>query len=400
MLSTLSRNITFGTTYTAIEHCGQGVNTTYHLLCAKFIKGELIPFKQESFETLKDITAHIPKKQHIHLVVNNDQVLAKQVPTHSESLHAVHQAFSSIKIVEFYYQVTTLESEQYVTICRKSYLDELVSTYEKLGYYVTGWSFGAQSIQTILPFLNKEESIVTSSQRIYTSLENRVTIHNEDVAVSQYDLEDITIPSTQLLNLGTLIWAVNPSANTSQNNFTERQKELNSHYKNQRFLQIGLPVALGLLLLIFLGNFLVYNHYFSAVDSLSKLEAVNRIQKDNLQEKEALTAQKQKRFEDVIKSSSSDVSRMADIMLSNMPEEILLTIWEYQPIARKIRQGKPINLTKDQIIITGIAQNNVSLTEWITYMEQLDFVAHVAINELSQEVKSSRFTLSLTLVSS
>ena len=401
MLDTLSRNITYGRTYCAIEHTGTVDNARIWLMHARLRKGEIVPKETVQLDSQEDIQTHIKGQQHAHLIVNNYQVLFKAVSLSGASGDEtlVNLAFPNITLESFYYEIIRQDTQVFVFICRKAYINELIARYEQLKVCITSWSLGVTVTLPLLPFLQQEPPVYSSG---YT-LTHKVGVleHLEQsipsVILPTYTIEDIHIKANHLNALGGIMASVEQESTAILTNATPDQQQHRSLYKQHRFFNLGLPVAIGLLLLIFLVSFLFYNHYYQGVEKLNSIAEANSIQKQRLLKKDSLVSQKQKLFEDVIESASSSSSYFIDQMISVLPESILLDKLSYNPLLRKIREKKPVLFQTGTILVGGNTKNNAAISQWIGELEQLDFVENVSIHNLENPSATTAFELEVKL---
>lgn len=397
MSNTLSRNITYGRTYCAFEHTGSIDDEHILLLKAKQRKGELEPEDVIILENLTQLTQHRIGQQHAHLIINNYQVLFKTIPLSGIATEesVVNTAFPNIDLDAFYYEIIRMPAIAAIFICRKSYIHELIAEYKKHKIFITGWSLGVTTVVHLLPLLKDKTTVFSSHYQLTLENKELVNLQKEiqpPSPLTTYQLEGLETKALHLTILSGVVHAFGHQEATVDTNAINTQKSIRSDYLQHRFFGIGLPLAIGLLLCLFLGNFLLYNHYFQGVDSLSKIAESNSLQKQRLVRKDSIVSQKQKVFEDVIESASSASSYYIDEIIHLMPETILLDKLAYHPVLRKVRKNKPILLEEGILLVAGNATSNDSLSDWITVLEQLDFVDEVAIQKTEKE-----FELELSL---
>ncbi len=403
MIASLSQHITYGATYCAIEHADKADDARIHLLIGKKHKGELNVVRRETLKTIEEAAPHIPKR-HVHLLVNNHHVLHKVIESHREDSieRLVNQAFPNIDLTVFYIQVITARTKAYIYICRKSYIDTLITTYENHNAYITGWSLGESAGIHILPFVKGKTSIQTSTGSIDVEGGQLIAIHplaeNRSSHTLTYDMEGIQIESSYVNALGALIVEYGQIDISASINSAETQEQMRSRFIQHRRFQLGLPISLSILLAIFLANFLCYNYYFKGVAALGEISEANTLQKQRLVKKDSLVKQKQKLFEDVIESASSSASLFVDEIIDEMPEAIRLDQFYYHPLRKKIRNNKPIEIEFNSLLISGITVENNHLSEWISRLEKRVFIEKVSIRNLDQKARYTHFELLLEII--
>lgn len=403
MFDTLSQNIIYGTTYYALEHIGVNQDARINILIAKKRKGELIVVDKRNVSQIENVKEYNKKLKNAHLIINNNQVLQKKIDTIQmpSDVVLVNQAFPNIDLKAFYYQIIRAKTKTYVYICRKEYVDTLIQNYEDQGIFITKWSVGNTSIVSLLP-LFKEESIIQTPQSIIFIDNGEIRsidrIETGSYQNEYYDVEGIKIEGIYINTLGAIVATLGGvSKDIVFTNFEEKEASQQSYFKQHRLFAIGLPVAIGILLLIFLVNFLFYNHYYTKVNYLNEIGGSNVLQKELLIKKDSIVDQKQKLFEDVIASASSSSSYFIDRVIGEMPSTILLDQLQYHPLLKKVRKNKPIIVQENTLIIRGETTVNNDLSEWISTLEEFDFIESVSIGNLEKKGKNTTFSIEILI---
>ena len=399
MIRTLSRNIVFGKTYCSIEHLGALGQEQISFLIAKTKKGELEVEDQGFVNDISELPRHLSTAQHAHLIINNSQVLFKKALKRNATKAAlVHDVFPSINISQFYFEVLENDGDAFAFICRKTYVDELIHKYAELKIYITSWSIGVSSIQPLLPLLYPETTEVHTPSHVLSLAKDSVKDirKNELYAPSIYTVEGIDVSGEDILKLGGVANSFG-GLHLPTSNFEDEQHEQKQNFKQHRYYALGLPLALGILLLIFLVNFLVYNHYYTKTSLLSDVTELSKAKKELLKVKDSIVSQKQKLFEDVIKSASSSASLFVDDIIDTMPDTILLSELAYQPLERKVRAKKALFIDTNTISIQGQTRESESLSYWISELEDLNFIKKASITNLTSKGSLNTFTLELII---
>ena len=218
----------------------------------------------------------------------------------------------------------------------------------------------------------------------------------ENYAPSNYRIQDIQVHSDYLNTLGIILENFGIDTRVTSN-AEDAISEKQQHYTQHRIYALGLPIAIGSLLLIFLVNFFVYNHYFTKVEDLEVLGNTNTLQRKLLLKKDSIVDQKQRLFEDVIASSSSSSSYFIDEIIGLMPNTLLLDRLTYHPLLKKMRKGKPLAILPNSIEIQGSTAINNDLSQWINALEKKEFVKEVSIKDLDKKGRFTNFNLTIVL---
>lgn len=405
MLDMLLKNIIYGRTHYVIEHLGtMDQDLAISLLEVKEHKKELTISDFKTVSSQLEVKELFSKIKWASLLINNNQVVLKQVTITSSSfseLALLNQGFPNIDIDVFYYQIIRSLDTAFIYICRREYVDSLVDAYKEQKIWIRHLHFGFTSLLSVIPLLENAGSIITRSSDIqYVDGQLvQISTRSGDTTTSQaYQIDDFEVLGDQMNAFGAVI-STHKISDQISSNYENQEIAYNSNFKQYRYYELGLPLAIIVLLVIFLTNFLLYNHYYGEVAELDAIGSNNDLRKELLIKKDSVVARKQKLFEDVIESSSSSSSYYIDLLLVAMPETIRLERLQYQPILKQVRKGKPI-LTQEKILfIAGETQDNSDISLWITTMENMEFVARVAIKSLEKKDTQTFFTIELELES-
>lgn len=379
MFEKLKTYLLFGNTYCGIEHHGKSTIEAILLQKQKNTLEVINAYNENAIET---ISKKLPKKQHTFLVINNDEVLSKYIENVSkDDNQLLYNAFPSVSKNDFYYEIHSAQSNHLVSICRKSYIDKLIETYLEYGIQIVGFSLGNSLTAVVNDFI-KEDRYFTSNATI--TKENEVLSATEFTEYSSkqlYDINGIDIQNSKLLSFaGALSYILQREKTTV--NFEEKIKNLLQAFKEKRFFSQFFIFGLGLILLLLLINFFVFNSYFQEVELMKKTSQVNVMQKDKLLQLKLTTDEKQKTVDDILKNTTSKSSYYIDNIALSLPKTIQLSALDYQPITKRIKKDKPILLKESVIVISGISTDNDFFSNWIKVLENFDWVksATVVIN--------------------
>src|SRR5690606_34551606 len=140
----------FGNRYCGIEHISFGGKETINASILKKSKKELHIDTVFECNTIEDLSELIPKNSHAFLVLNNDNVLTKKVENRQrETIKLVHQAFPNINSNDFMYEVLIQNDVHFVSICRKSYIEEIIESYKRKKIAIINLSLGNLLIANI-----------------------------------------------------------------------------------------------------------------------------------------------------------------------------------------------------------------------------------------------------------
>ncbi|WP_433991425.1 hypothetical protein U8527_11240 [Kordia algicida OT-1] len=395
MLKKLQTYLLFGNTFCGIEHNNK---QTVEAVLLQKKSNEIIIKDSFVTTTVEEIAEKLPKKQHVFLVLNNDDVLSKFVQsTEKESNRLLFEAFPNLKINDFYYEIDSQGSFHNIAICRKSIVDKLIASYKIQQITIIGFSLG----NTMTSFVNDfiEESNYYTSNALLTQENEAITEIQliENPPNKTHTINGLEVKSSQLLSFSGVLSHILQSK-TTVSNFEEKETELVTNFKQQRFFSQFSMFGLGFVLFLLLINFFVFNSYYSTVEEMKQTAAVNSNQKEKLLTLKTLVEQKQKTVDDILKKSSSKSSYYIDAIATSLPNTLQLSALKYQPLTKRIKKNNPIQLKKEELIISGISTDSDLFSDWIQKIESLDWVVAVTVADYGAVSKNnSEFTLKIEL---
>lgn len=397
MLEHIKTYFKYGNRFCGIEHASQNGKDIYFITQLKKNKNSLDLENTYEELSIEKVISTLPKKQHISLIINDDNVLTKQIKSlEVDGLKLVYKVFSNINLDDFYYEIIKQHNNQFVSICRKVYVDDLIDKYKKHGFSLIDITLGNAIISGISDFLKSEE-ITPSNANILFENQTITTIEKTEIEnTTNYNVNGLEITNNYLLScsgaLNTLIKTYNPTTN-----FDELKTSLKYDYVQSRFYTLSLKSGLVLILTILLINFFIFNHYFNEVKTLEQTSQVNQTTKQKIIKLSENVSKSQKMVEDMLKSSVSKSSFFINAIVNSLPKSILLSEINYQPLTKNIKKDKDIELKESTIVISGTSNNSKTYSEWITHLESLKWINKVEVENYSDSKYTSNFSVKIKL---
>jgi Tfp pilus assembly protein PilN len=398
MIDRLLTYLKFGNRFCGVEHTTRNGEDHVYITTLKRSKKELLVDDFFDDNSIESSASKLPKNQHIHLVLNNNRVLTKAIESEQQdSLKLVYKAFPNINLDEFYFEVLSQESNHFIALCRKDYVDDIIKKYSELKLSVIDVSLGNTLVCNISGFI-ESESIYSSNAKI-TIEENSVTqIEKTDTPSQSYGINGLNIKSEQLLSFsGALQTYLNTDGTLG--NLSERKSTLKEDFKQTRFFNLFLKTGGLFILGLLLINFFLFNHYFNRVGDLRQLSQVNQSTKNSVLKLDEMVSKKQKMVDDLLKSSGSKSSYYANEIILSLPNSILLNSFGYQPLLKRIKENKDIELKENTVVIEGASNDSEAFSNWISNLESKDWISKVDILDYgSTSLKSSGFKIEIDIV--
>ena len=398
MTERLLTYLNYGNRFCGIEHTKQKGEGCIYATLLKQSKKEL---QEESYfesKSIQDISIKLPKNQHIVLVVNNDNVISKTIESEQQNaLKLVYKSFPNINLEDFYFEVLSQKNKHFIALCRKDYVNNLIDEYTKQKLWVIDLALGNNLVGSISSFLD-ETKIYTSNTKIELENGQIYQIEKSNTQSENYNINGLEISNNQLLSFSGALQTVLKN-NATETNFIATKNSLLNDFKQVRFfntfLKIGGLFILGLLLV----NFFFFNHYFNKVNELKQVSEINQSTKNQIIELNETVSKKQKMVDDILKSNGSKSSFYSNSIIHSLPKTILLSEFNYQPLLKRIKSDKPIELDENNITISGTSIDSEAFSNWLSYLEHEDWIDKVVTIDYGATASSrSDFEIKIVLI--
>jgi Tfp pilus assembly protein PilN len=368
----MKRYLTYGHKFCAVEHA---YNSSYQVLELTKKRRELVISKQENYTSQKAVFESLKNKKHLFLVLNNEQILSKNIPTAGISEdRLVKTAFPTIVLQDFYVEILKNNTTSFIAICRKDVIDTLIQEYAARGICVIDFSLGNLAVKNVQSYI-QESQISTSNACIILENNKIETIEIKTPIQEIYHINGLKIPSKYILVLaGVLSYYSNETYTYS----SAIKKRLTNIYKQQRFFALGLKYSLGFLFIALLINFLVFSSYQRKVSELQTEVLINEGYKKQLTSLNDLVTKKKKIVESISSASNSRAIWYINEISKTVPSSLYLDEIKYQPLVKPIKDEKPIVFKNDEITVKGMSSNDEDLISWKSYLEQLSWVEKIS----------------------
>lgn len=385
-----------GSTYQGLEVFTIGDSVHWSFLKLKRSKGELTLLHESTSISLETLLPEVDKKSPLVLVINTSKVLKKQIAKEAQGTPEqwVGQAFPNLDMDSFHFEIMESPSIRVVSICKTSEVNDILENLKGHGILPTKVYLGVSALKNSLPYL--DFPIYGSNFTIETHSPGSLHLENMDaMGQDDMDINGLTLSVPNLLPFSAVLGHIAQDRGIS--NLSGINGSLENSFKNRRIFQLGLQVGLGTILMVLLLNFVLFSHYRTktqTMDSISSLE----IQTEMLKEVRDRVNGKETKLKALLGSSHSKTSYYLDRIAQSLPHTLLLDEMVYQPLSKPIQDGKPIEVTKHSLVLSGETADKEAFTQWTDTLEKMDWIAHVDI--LGYEYASSssdRFSLNIEL---
>lgn len=398
MLKKVIRNIIQGKLYCAVEHSIIQQKMQINYLFLKKRKSEFIVEKKGICIVYSDLFKFFKKNQHLFLIINNEQVLTKSIIGKHNSQKAVQIAFPNLNRDDFYYEAYQNETNTFVSICRKEYVDGIIKQYEEANLNVIDFSLGNLTGIQLLSFVDEKE--IHTSNAILSIKNNELTNikRAEEEFQKIYTINDLEVDNNSVLGLGGVLSYYTGQILT-QKSFSEKINLLQENFKQKINFDLGLKASLSFIFILLLFNFLIFSNYRDKINIINSEIEVNENYKGNLLSLKEEVDKKKKIIDEITSSETSKVSLYLDKIGASIPNKILLNQIYYQPLLKNIKKDKEIQYQSKQILIKGESTNGAVFSKWVTSLEKENWIKTITlVNYGTGKKTTTEFKLKITLL--
>ncbi len=347
--------------------------------------------KRNQFDQLKEIP---DKNDCVFLIINNSQIIQKEVDgTDIHDVKTLNKAFPSLKLDDFYYEISKLETKSIVAICRKSYVEELLLDFKSKGVTFFSLSLGICSISQIISF-TENEVLNTNTQTINLGNEE-VLIKPFEGNTKTYQINGIEVENFFLLGFSAIVgWVIKNNSNTG--NIIPYNNNLSNEFYQKKFFAKSVKMFVYFLLFILLINFSLFNHFFKAVNNSNTDIQANKKLIENIKIVKTSLKEKEERLNSSINGNNSRSSFTINKIISEMPSSILLNQLVHNPLEKNIKEDEAIITQNNIILIAGKTINNLAFTNWIDLIQKYKEIENVIITQFGKnETKETVFIIKI-----
>ena len=387
-----------GSQYYGMEICEVNGGEQYYLLEIVKRKKELHILNTTQLSSINELSRHLKNNRPLFLTINTSKVLTKQLEN-SGTLNAevlVNDAFPNLDLDNFYYQITQIDGNPIITISKREHIDGLINNLGKSSSQLAGFSIGVSPFQNITPFLEEGNFIVLNFDLNIENGQIITIVPNKECKGHTYNVNGLQIPNLYLLPFSHIYGHLGGFPTYS--NFNERLNSLLSNFYHNRLYSLTLKFSLAFFLVLLMANFLIFNYYHDQIAGLKSFVAINISDKDILKNLEAKVMDKEHRVELLNAGTSSRSTYFLDEIGKEVPPGILLDQIIYLPLAKPLRDSKPIELEENTILVKGISRDDASYSSWLGALEKkkwIDMVETMDYDYITKE--SSSFLFQITL---
>ncbi len=383
-----------------------GANDAYRCQVVKLIKqdGEIdFSFPEITGDSLDAVCENIPRQSPICLLLNGKGIIYRKL-TVKESMSEVDLVKTIIpnaKPEDFYLQQYTVsqqndKSTKILSLARKSLIDKIISDFSGKFDFIVDISFSPFALDNILPVVStkkihyKNLLLEVEQQKI----ENFSLLNNageaQSISIGNNTIDSGLLPA---FALGFSFLLDYKNLDTTVPNINERRGE----YVYKQKIMLTSKIALIVLFVILLANFLIFDHFYKKVQSEEQSVANQEETIDKLNELKEEFASKDRFLQQSGLLEQNKVSFYLDRLAASVPNNITLIDLQVNPLANPNKK-EDFDLINNLIRISGTSNRSASFNDWVKGLKADSVFTDVSIAAYEHDLKTNTAVFTIELL--
>lgn len=347
----------------------------------------LVDKKKDKISDLESLVKSLSKNTPVSLSIDGKGIIYKKVSLtgDEDELSLLHKLMPNAGTDDFFVQRHMItENQGFVSAIRNETLENILKIFGRHKIFVTRFTAGPFDLNHIAGLLKDNPKEIHCENKIYL-LENGslsgCSTNGGDHFPKLFRAGDEEILESYIVAFaGAVAYFANPDPGLPEQIIAAKEEFC---YK-RLFLVTRWAMAVFLFLLLF-SNYMLFEKYdkkngeltFKVSQNKGLLNKLDTLAAD-LKMKEDFIARN-----DFLKSNSQ--SYYADRIAGTVPNAIILTTMDMQPLEKKLKDGDRPEFTRHIIRISGMSKNSVAFNEWIKDLNSCDWLKEVEVVNYAQE---------------
>lgn len=391
------KTLTYGKTFTSIEHSLANNKEHFYMLSVKKAKNEFIIEKTKDSISLEECLQELTKNIPVFIIINNKNVITKALSKNfSTAEEAAKHSFPTIQLEDFYIELSNYKNGSVISICRKDTVDAILKYYLENNILVINFSLG-NSAAKIAEDLFDLTTITTSNAVISIDpIEAvQIEIRQQDTPYN-YNIKGIQFTAPYILGFARILG--HNIQYKPMISFENSSAVLHHTFIQNRTFHYGVLSGLAIVFSLLLVNFLCFMQYETSINVLQQEVQFSSNSKKKLELLTNEVALKKELIANLTENSNSKVSYYLDDLAKDLPNSILLNSIHFQPLQKKIKAGKKILFESDKLVVSGISSKPKEFNQWMHTLEAKSWVKSSSVIDYGTGKKSkTSFTIYLFL---
>ena len=343
--------------------------------------------KQQGLSGLEALPGFLEEDMPLALSISGRGILHKRIEPNAEpdAAKLLTQAIPNVKASDFYLQTVKGASHLFLSIARRTVVDDLLAQFETLHVPVVSLSFGGMALVSLAPFV-QEKAIwnVGEHQLEFKKGELVLYAHGSTAALqTSLPLGSEEIEPEMAVAYANAFQQFLPALWEAQVPPVQERKE--EYVQKQLFTKLGWGV-LSFFLVVLLGNYFFFSQLSQNQQALSLAFQLQKNQLEELNQLKKEVGEKETFFTGEGWTHSPRASFFSDRIAATVPSSVLLTSLTFHPLDAVATRDKRKNVFEDgRIVLLGTCQRPIDLNGWIRRLKDFPWAKKVDVDNYSYD---------------
>ncbi|MBN2833704.1 MAG: hypothetical protein JXR48_01930 [Candidatus Delongbacteria bacterium] len=371
----------------------------YYFTDVVLSKSTLKIINQASGTEKPENAIHIISKDNLPLIISLDGkgILHKTIiPKNSiEPNELLVEYFPNIDTENVLYQVSHVNDEfMAISIIKIDAIDSFKELLDK--NLIFSFFLGFFNIEKTISQINEEiDNIIITGKNIKIKDNHISSYQNIDDNSCTYSIDEYRLSGDQIIAYSN---SLQYFINDNSTKYIFEDKNLPIEFIAKKALK---KIGIGTLIFFFvtlLANFLVFDHF----NKLTQKYSIQCTENEHLFIQQQELAKELKYKKDFIKKcgflQSSKMSLIADEIALSLPEDIILSKLQINPLKGTLKQNEPTEFEYNKIIIEGICSSPEDLNFWISKINQIFWIKETIIEDFFFDESQGKAKFSIVIL--
>ena len=280
---------------------------------------------------------------------------------------------------DFYIYEAIQDTDVFVSYTRTSIIDPILDDFAHADFQVIRYTLGSFVIKNVLPYLEDELPIITTSCHEITLSRKQIIAFEKSSTIKEkpYSILNESLLNYHLTALSLFIEEKTNAPYVLGSEATVKKNKEDSYFK--KIFKKGGVIAIVLIICS-----LIIGHVLKSRTSNAFIEKQSEI--SYLQQSQAIIdklIEDKKNKEYILTHSGFNRNAIFTQYISEItnavPTEIILTSLEVQPLEKKVKPDEKIDLNFNIIKISGISNEDIAVDSWIDLLKKMPWVQRIEV---------------------
>lgn len=389
MFQNFKTYLNYGRRFTSIWMHNDNQTPLFYVADGKLTNNEIEIINTFHTQSLDELAKRLGKRKHAYLTLSGSGILSKMSKSNSPDDKVLSETFPNIDLKQFYYSIHHEADKVFVSVCRKSMMDSILLEFEEKGIYLTGISIDLLGLKNLIHEL-PEKNLYPGNYEVLFDDDHIKEINKSSFVKEprKFEIGNNFIEEPFLVPIGSISNYFSSNENSNLINLENKRSKLS---KEKAFFTIILGTGISAILIALLINFLFFSNYYKEIEQLRKNYQTELVRKSQIDKYKKDLARTKSIASSFIDSDESKASFYLNRITSGAPGSILFEKIHFQPLLRKLKQGKELEIENKVLVIQGISMNKSEFSSWLNQLKNLAWVSKLNIADFKNTTENNSF---------